>query len=338
MAEPNVNAPDAQDLTEDELAELESRTRRFVEARTRYMRDPSDDDLTERALAELRRRRMHEVSASIGERPTRSFSAAWVLNQLAGMHFTSQSGRDAYDVMKAAMGGDAELNENEKGWRHYWRCPCGAGHSRGYFPVGTTNHRCLRCGYVGAGGITVARCDDCAPEFGCWNNGAEPCRKEPLPEPVSIGTAALPQPCGAFVAPGADSPYCASCGWRSGAHSTVGIQSLVDRVTRPKNLGAVPVVLDDNKDMLDELDRVFGAVGIGFTYKGQAVTAQSIRDVVTQRQGDTPADAVAELENIAVVVQQHADSAASLNPTTAMRVARRLSAAAATVLQRGMKR
>jgi hypothetical protein len=33
-----------------------------------------------------------------------------------------------------------------------WTCPCGASHSRGHFnAIGT--HRCLRCGYVGSGGV-----------------------------------------------------------------------------------------------------------------------------------------------------------------------------------------
>jgi len=32
----------------------------------------------------------------------------------------------------------------------FWRCQCGAGHSRGHFQaIGV--HRCLRCGYVGTG-------------------------------------------------------------------------------------------------------------------------------------------------------------------------------------------
>lgn len=34
-----------------------------------------------------------------------------------------------------------------------WRCPeCSVAHSRGFFPdIGS--HRCLACGYVGAGGV-----------------------------------------------------------------------------------------------------------------------------------------------------------------------------------------
>lgn len=33
----------------------------------------------------------------------------------------------------------------------FWRCECGAGHSRGHFQtIGV--HRCLKCGYVGIGG------------------------------------------------------------------------------------------------------------------------------------------------------------------------------------------
>lgn len=35
-----------------------------------------------------------------------------------------------------------------------WRCPCGGEHGRGHFPVGAIgSHRCLRCGYVGTGGV-----------------------------------------------------------------------------------------------------------------------------------------------------------------------------------------
>lgn len=34
-----------------------------------------------------------------------------------------------------------------------WTCECGASHSRGFFPIGGTGHRCLRCGYVGPGGV-----------------------------------------------------------------------------------------------------------------------------------------------------------------------------------------
>jgi hypothetical protein len=33
-----------------------------------------------------------------------------------------------------------------------WTCPCGASHDRGHFQtIGV--HRCLRCGYVGSGGV-----------------------------------------------------------------------------------------------------------------------------------------------------------------------------------------
>lgn len=35
-----------------------------------------------------------------------------------------------------------------------WQCPCGAQHGRGHFQtIGA--HRCLRCGYVGTGGIMM---------------------------------------------------------------------------------------------------------------------------------------------------------------------------------------
>lgn len=37
-----------------------------------------------------------------------------------------------------------------------WQCECGAAHQRGHFQeVGL--HRCLACGYVGAGGIMTDR-------------------------------------------------------------------------------------------------------------------------------------------------------------------------------------
>jgi hypothetical protein len=37
-----------------------------------------------------------------------------------------------------------------------WICPCGASHERGHFmTIGV--HRCLRCGYVGEGGVVVDR-------------------------------------------------------------------------------------------------------------------------------------------------------------------------------------
>jgi rubredoxin len=36
-----------------------------------------------------------------------------------------------------------------------WICPdCGASHSRGHF-MNVGQHRCLRCGYVGSGGVMV---------------------------------------------------------------------------------------------------------------------------------------------------------------------------------------
>lgn len=35
-----------------------------------------------------------------------------------------------------------------------WVCPCGASHSRGHFmTIGV--HRCLKCGYVGEGGVML---------------------------------------------------------------------------------------------------------------------------------------------------------------------------------------
>jgi hypothetical protein len=34
----------------------------------------------------------------------------------------------------------------------WWMCPCGASHNRGHFmSIGV--HRCLKCGYVGGGGV-----------------------------------------------------------------------------------------------------------------------------------------------------------------------------------------
>jgi hypothetical protein len=35
-----------------------------------------------------------------------------------------------------------------------WICECGASHSRGHFGF-IGNHRCLRCGYAGDGGVMV---------------------------------------------------------------------------------------------------------------------------------------------------------------------------------------
>jgi len=35
----------------------------------------------------------------------------------------------------------------------WWRCACGARHRRGFFPAGSDSHRCMRCGYVGLGGV-----------------------------------------------------------------------------------------------------------------------------------------------------------------------------------------
>lgn len=35
-----------------------------------------------------------------------------------------------------------------------WTCECGASHSRGHFPIGSIgSHRCMKCGYVGTGGV-----------------------------------------------------------------------------------------------------------------------------------------------------------------------------------------
>lgn len=36
-----------------------------------------------------------------------------------------------------------------------WICECGASHSRGHFGFIIGNHRCLRCGYAGTGGVMV---------------------------------------------------------------------------------------------------------------------------------------------------------------------------------------
>jgi hypothetical protein len=35
-----------------------------------------------------------------------------------------------------------------------WVCPCGKAHSRGHF-LAIGQHRCLSCGYVGAGGVML---------------------------------------------------------------------------------------------------------------------------------------------------------------------------------------
>lgn len=50
---------------------------------------------------------------------------------------------------------DAERVDMAAGFPPYkWQCDCGASHSRGHFgSIGV--HRCLRCGYVGAGGTPI---------------------------------------------------------------------------------------------------------------------------------------------------------------------------------------
>jgi len=35
-----------------------------------------------------------------------------------------------------------------------WRCDCGSEHGRGHF-LAIGSHRCLGCGYVGAGGVML---------------------------------------------------------------------------------------------------------------------------------------------------------------------------------------
>lgn len=50
---------------------------------------------------------------------------------------------------------DAERSDVRSGYPpRRWMCPdCGASHERGFFPLGTDAHRCLRCGYLGVGGV-----------------------------------------------------------------------------------------------------------------------------------------------------------------------------------------
>lgn len=52
---------------------------------------------------------------------------------------------------------EAERADLAMGYRpRRWICDCGSSHERGHlFNIGT--HRCLSCGYVGAGGIMVDR-------------------------------------------------------------------------------------------------------------------------------------------------------------------------------------
>lgn len=46
-----------------------------------------------------------------------------------------------------------------------WKCPdCGACHDRGHF-MSIGNHRCLRCGYSGSGGVYIDRA-----EFNEWRD------------------------------------------------------------------------------------------------------------------------------------------------------------------------
>jgi hypothetical protein len=57
------------------------------------------------------------------------------------------------EVAADALGG--ELADLAAGYPpRRWRCPCGTEHSRGHFgAIGV--HRCLTCGYTGAGGIML---------------------------------------------------------------------------------------------------------------------------------------------------------------------------------------
>lgn len=56
------------------------------------------------------------------------------------------------EIAEAAL--EAERLDLSAGYPpRLWTCPdCGAGHGRGHFQV-IGVHRCLRCGYVGDGGI-----------------------------------------------------------------------------------------------------------------------------------------------------------------------------------------
>jgi hypothetical protein len=57
------------------------------------------------------------------------------------------------DIIADAL--DAERADLKAGYPpRSWRCICGAEHSRGHFgAIGV--HRCLACGYVGAGGVML---------------------------------------------------------------------------------------------------------------------------------------------------------------------------------------
>lgn len=60
------------------------------------------------------------------------------------------------DAEVAAMSLEAERLDLAAGYPpRAWQCPtCGAVHSRGHFQtIGV--HRCLRCGYVGEGGVMM---------------------------------------------------------------------------------------------------------------------------------------------------------------------------------------
>jgi hypothetical protein len=121
---------------------------------------------------------------------------------------TADQGRDLRIAITEAL---KELSSRVDG--HRWSCPhCAQSHTRGFFPLGTTNHRCLKCGYTGAGG-----------EIALY--------------PVSTTPPARP----------------------------------------PATLREVPIVLDENKALVEELLGVLTAAGITLSHRGKPVDAAALR-------------------------------------------------------------
>jgi hypothetical protein len=71
------------------------------------------------------------------------------------MNETTYHPDPAINAEVAADALDAEMADLAAGYNpRRWRCECGAEHSRGHFQcIGV--HRCLKCGYVGEGGVML---------------------------------------------------------------------------------------------------------------------------------------------------------------------------------------
>jgi len=100
----------------------------------------------------------------------------YLMGKIARAHFDDDGAKLQHHVITVAsvalnwwrrlVGVDMAMRPGVGPRAHRWMCPaCGASHARGHHPIASGSHRCLGCGYEGAGGVIWDPLKDPQPAF-----------------------------------------------------------------------------------------------------------------------------------------------------------------------------